>query len=75
MFCSTARPAYAFEEDGQLITHYLDLYDLAGYQQSSGLLYARFCHGNSLTIAAAPRAWAIAPARAASRSRAGGPRT
>lgn len=50
VFCSTARPTYAFEEDGQLIVHYLDLFDLAGYQQSSGLLYARFCHGRSLTM-------------------------
>lgn len=45
VFCSTARPAYAFEdEEGGLITHYLDLYDLAGYQQVSGRLYMRFCH-------------------------------
>ncbi|HYI47835.1 MAG TPA: hypothetical protein VEX35_05150 [Allosphingosinicella sp.] len=50
VFCSTARPTYAFEEeDGGLITHYLDLFDLAGYQQSSGQLYARFCHGRALT--------------------------
>jgi len=49
VFCSTARPTYAFQEEAELITHYLDLFDLAGYQQSSGLLYARFCHGRSLT--------------------------
>ncbi len=50
VFCSTARPAYAFEEeDGDLIAHYLDLFDLAGYQQSSGQLYARFCHGRALS--------------------------
>jgi len=50
VFCSTARPTYAFEEeDGGLIVHYLDLFDLAGYQQGSGQLYARFCHGRALT--------------------------
>lgn len=50
VFCSTARPTYAFEgEDGELVTHYLDLFDLAGYQQSSGQTYARFCHGRALT--------------------------
>ena len=48
VFCSTVRPAYAFESDGELIVHYLDLFDLAGYQESSGRLYARFCHGRLL---------------------------
>lgn len=48
-FCSVERPAYAFEETEEeggrgLITHYLDLYDLAGYQTSSGRLYLRLCH-------------------------------
>ncbi|MBX3561384.1 MAG: hypothetical protein KF780_06180 [Sphingomonas sp.] len=43
-FCSIERPAYAFEDEGGLITHYLDLYDLAGYQTSSGRLYMRLCH-------------------------------
>ncbi|HST35782.1 MAG TPA: hypothetical protein VLK25_04040 [Allosphingosinicella sp.] len=50
VFCSTARPTFAFEEDGQLIIHYLDLFDLAGYQQSSGQLYARFCHGRTQSM-------------------------
>lgn len=44
-FCSTVRPAYAFQdEEGALVTHYLDLYDLAGYQASSATLYMRLCH-------------------------------
>ncbi len=43
-FCSVERPAYAFADEGALITHYLDLYDLAGYQTSSGRLYMRLCH-------------------------------
>ncbi len=43
-FCSIERPAYAFEDEGGLITHYLDLYDLAGYQSVSGGLYMRLCH-------------------------------
>ena len=49
-FCSVERPAYAFEEKEDeggrgLITHYLDLYDLPGYQTVSGRLYLRLCHG------------------------------
>lgn len=45
VFCSTARPAYAFQdEEGGRVTHYLDLYALAGYQMSSATLYMRFCH-------------------------------
>lgn len=44
VFCSVERPAYAFEDEGGLITHYLDLYDLAGYQADSGRLYMRLCH-------------------------------
>lgn len=43
-FCSIARPAYAFESDGALITHYLDLYDPGGYQTVSARLYMRLCH-------------------------------
>lgn len=49
VFCSTARPAYAFQSDGELVTHYLDLFDLGGYQQNSARAYARFCHGRELT--------------------------
>lgn len=44
-FCSTRRPAYAFPgDDGGLIVHFLDLFDLGGYQMGSGSLYMRFCH-------------------------------
>ncbi len=43
-FCSAERPAYAFEDEGGLITHYLDLYNLAGYQTASARLYMRLCH-------------------------------
>jgi hypothetical protein len=44
VFCSTERPAYAFPgDDGGYIIHYLDLFDLAGYQMSSAGLYLRLC--------------------------------
>ena len=50
VFCSTARPAYAFQDEGgALVTHYLDLFDLAGYQMSSGALYMRLCHDRALS--------------------------
>lgn len=45
-FCSTVRPAYAFtDEDGKLVIHFLDLFDLAGYQYASAQMYMRLCHG------------------------------
>lgn len=45
-FCSTSRPAYAFGgEDGQLVVHFLDLFDLGGYQQATARLYLWLCHG------------------------------
>lgn len=44
-YCSGERPAYAFaDEEGGLVLHYLDLFDLAGYQQSSATMYMRLCH-------------------------------
>ena len=44
-FCSTERPAYAFpDESGALILHYLDLFDLGGYQMASARMYMRICH-------------------------------
>lgn len=43
-FCSRQRPAYAFPSDGGYITHYLDLFDLAGYQMASATMYMRICH-------------------------------
>lgn len=44
-FCSTGRPAHAFSDDsGRYILHYLDLFDLAGYQYSSATMYMRICH-------------------------------
>lgn len=47
-FCSTRRPAYAFEsEDQGLVVHFLDLFDLAGYQYSSAGMYMRLCHGRT----------------------------
>ena len=46
-FCSVERPAYAFEsDDGGWVVHFLDLFDLAGYQFGSAGLYARVCHGS-----------------------------
>lgn len=44
VFCSTRRPAFGFEGEQGLIVHFLDLYDLAGYQMSSADLYMRLCH-------------------------------
>lgn len=45
-FCSTLRPAFAFRgEDGELLIHFLDPFDLAGYQYASAGLYMRICHG------------------------------
>lgn len=45
-FCSKERPAYAFPgEDGGLTVHFLDLFNLAGYQMASAGMYMRLCHG------------------------------
>ena len=45
-FCSTRRPAFAFaEEDNSLLVHFLDPFDLAGYQYASAGLHMRVCHG------------------------------
>lgn len=45
-FCSVRRPAFAFARHGEgLIVHFLDLFDLGGYQEASGRLYMRLCHG------------------------------
>ena len=45
-FCSVRRPAFAFARRGErLLVHFLDLFDLGGYQEASGRLYMRLCHG------------------------------
>jgi len=45
-FCSVRRPAFAFARAGErLLVHFLDLFDLGGYQEASGRLYMRLCHG------------------------------
>ena len=45
VFCSRVRPAYGFQtEAGGFLIHYLDLFDLAGYQMASATLYMRVCH-------------------------------
>ena len=45
-FCSKQRPAYAFpSDDGSLTVHFLDLFNLAGYQMASASAYLRLCHG------------------------------
>lgn len=45
VFCSGERPAHAFpSETGGLILHYLDLFNLAGYQMASATIYMRACH-------------------------------
>ena len=45
-FCSTRRPAFAFEgEHGDLLVHFLDPFDLSGYQEASARVYMRLCHG------------------------------
>jgi hypothetical protein len=44
-FCSVRRPAYAFPgDDGGLVVHFLDLFQLSGYQYPSAALYMAFCH-------------------------------
>jgi len=44
-FCSVRRPAFAFAGHGEgLLVHFLDLFDLAGYQEASARLYMRLCH-------------------------------
>lgn len=53
-FCSTRRPAYAFEDEDQgLVVHFLDLFDLGGYQYSSAGMYMRLCHGRASIPSAA----------------------
>lgn len=45
VFCSTVRPAFAFEDDdGGLVTHYLDPFNLGGYQYTSAGVLMRACH-------------------------------
>lgn len=44
-FCSARRPAYAFHGGDGLIVHFLDPFDLAGYQYATAGLYMRLCHG------------------------------
>lgn len=45
-FCSLRRPAFAVARRGEgLLVHFLDLFGLAGYQDASGRLYMRLCHG------------------------------
>jgi len=62
VFCSTQRPAFAFPGDGGLIVHFLDLFDLAGFQLSSAALYMTFCHGReALPDEAALRALGYRP--------------
>ncbi len=62
-YCSTTRPAVAFERDGGgLLVHFLDPFDLAGYQTVSAGLYMRLCHGREhLPDAAALRRLGYAP--------------
>jgi hypothetical protein len=48
VFCSRERPAYAFADEAGHIAHYLDLFDLAGYQYSSASMYMRLCHDRAL---------------------------
>ena len=52
--CSTARPSYAFEDEGGLILHRLDLYDFAGYETSSARMYMRLCHGRDFPFESEP---------------------
>lgn len=55
VFCSRERPAFAFRDsDGPgFITHFLDLYQLFGYQYSSAEIYMRACHGEGLPVSPA----------------------
>jgi hypothetical protein len=43
-FCSTERPAYAFPGEEGMTVHFLDLFDLPGYQMASAGMYLRLCH-------------------------------
>jgi len=53
-FCSVRRPAFAFARQGEgLLVHFLDLFDLGGYQEASGRLYMRLCHGRGAVPGAA----------------------
>ncbi|WP_129794096.1 hypothetical protein [Sphingosinicella sp. CPCC 101087] len=58
-FCSTARPAFAFPDpsaggDSALLVHRLDLFNLAGYQSGSAILYALTCHDLAMDGANGP---------------------
>ena len=73
--CSTRRPAYAFPSDGgDLIVHFLDLFDLAGYQYSSATLYMAVCHGrDALPAEAVLRSLGYAPGTRSEQIEATGP--
>lgn len=46
VLCSRERPTAMFRsEDGSLIAHRLNLFDLPGYAESSAYIYLRVCHG------------------------------
>ena len=70
-FCSVRRPGFAFGDDaGGLVIHYLDLFDLGGYQYSSAGLYMRICHGmEGIPADARLRRLGYRPGTAASRLR------
>jgi hypothetical protein len=74
-FCSRVRPAYAFTDGrGRLTVHFLDLFDLAGYQYSSAELYMRLCHGlGALPSARALRAMGYRPRTRSGQIEARGP--
>jgi len=74
-FCSRVRPAYAFTDgSGRVIVHFLDPFDLAGYQYASAGLYFRLCHGlGALPSARAMRALGYRPGTRSAQVEARGP--
>ncbi|MEA3051875.1 MAG: hypothetical protein QOG72_778 [Sphingomonadales bacterium] len=49
VLCSRRQPALAFSSDGRWTAHALDLFNLAGYNTASAVIYLRACHGIDLS--------------------------
>jgi hypothetical protein len=62
VLCSRARPGIAFQDrwdraaKGRWYAHYLDLFDLYGYNTSSAVIYAAACHGIDFNFGDAEKA-------------------
>ena len=52
IFCSRRQPALAFQrDDGSWVAHAMDMFNLAGYNTSSAIIYTRACHGLDFNFA------------------------